>query len=96
MTGSAEPLSLLERWQSAWPQALAVWSQFTRLSDPNLCQSSVTAAKEGLTSSFAMIRLSDQSVVVDLEGIERLKLEDCSRGSGPRNRPPCISSGQRQ
>jgi hypothetical protein len=76
MTGSAEPLSLLERWQSAWPQALAVWSQFTRLSDPNLCQSSVTAAKEGLTSSFAMIRLSDQSVVVDLEGIERLKLED--------------------
>ncbi len=76
MTGSAESLSLLERWQSAWPQALAVWSQFTRLSDPNLCQSSVTAAKEGLTSSFAMIRLADQSVVVDLEGVERLKLED--------------------
>lgn len=76
MIDSAQSASLLERWQAAWPQALAVWSPFTRLSDPNLCQSSVTAAKEGLTGSFAMIRLADQSVVVDLESVCKLKLDD--------------------
>lgn len=76
MTQSAQTLSLLDHWQAAWPQALAVWSQFTRLSDPRLCQSSVAAAREGLSGSFAMIRLADQSVVVDLEGVRELGLED--------------------
>lgn len=68
--------ALLARWRAAWPEALAVWSQFTRLSDPRLCRSSVDAAREGLISSFAMIRLADQSVVVDLEAIHARGLED--------------------
>lgn len=67
---------LLTQWRAAWPKALAIWSQFTRLSDPRLCGSSVTAAQEGLTQSFAMIRLADQSVVVDLEAVHRLELGD--------------------
>ena len=68
--------SWFEQWQRAWPQALALWSKFTRLSDPQLCGSSVQAAKEGLSGSFAMIRLLDQSVVVDLESVGKLGLED--------------------
>jgi hypothetical protein len=67
---------LLEIWRAAWPDALAVWSRFTRLRDPLLCEAQVEAAKEGLSGSFAMIRLLDQSVVIDLETVERLRLGD--------------------
>lgn len=66
----------LARWQAAWPDALAAWSRFTRLRDPRLCESRVEAANEGLTGSFAMIRLFDQRVVIDLPEVERLELTD--------------------
>lgn len=66
----------LETWQAAWPVALGHWSKFTRLRDPRLCETNVEASKEGLTGSFAMIRLADKSVVIDLEAVERLKLDD--------------------
>lgn len=68
--------SLLERWQAAWPDALALWSRYTRLQDPRLCDSSVEAAKEGLSGSFAMIRLADQRVVIDLAKVRALDLAD--------------------
>lgn len=67
---------LLDQWRSAWPKALAVWSKFTRLHDPQLFVSSVSAAKEGLSGSFAMIRLSDQSVVIDMQAVSELGLHD--------------------
>jgi hypothetical protein len=73
------PLTGAERvalWQAAWPQALGAWSRFTRLRDPRLCESSVTAGEEGLEGAFAMIRLADKSVVIDLEAIARLELDD--------------------
>ena len=54
------------RWQQAWPQALACWSKYTRLSDPIWCRTAAAAKREGLSSSFAMIRLVDQRVVIDL------------------------------
>lgn len=68
--------ALLQRWQAAWPQALATWSRYTRLVDPRLCASRLEASREGLTGSFAMIRLDDQRIVVDLEGVRRLGLDD--------------------
>jgi len=67
---------LEERWRQAWPQALAVWSKYTRLRDARLCVSQDEAAKEGLSGSFAMIRLFDQSIVIDLENVAKLGLED--------------------
>lgn len=70
---AAERIAL---WQAAWPGALAAWSRFTRLRDPRLCGSSVEAAREGLDGAFAMIRLADKSVVIDLEAIGRLDLDD--------------------
>ncbi|WP_447765116.1 hypothetical protein [Sphingopyxis panaciterrae] len=73
------PLSDADRaalWQAAWPDALAAWSRFTRLHDPRLCESSVAAAQEGLDGAFAMIRLVDKSVVIDLEAIGKLDLDD--------------------
>jgi hypothetical protein len=72
----AAQLALIERWRAAWPQALAIWSKFTRLRDARLCANRIEAAKEGLSGSFAMIRLIDQSVVIDLETVHMLGLDD--------------------
>ncbi|MNQ68134.1 hypothetical protein D3C85_826810 [compost metagenome] len=68
--------ALIDSWRAAWPEALAVWSKFTRLRDPSLCASRVEASKQGLSGSFAMIRLLDQSVVVDLPLVTELGLDD--------------------
>jgi hypothetical protein len=57
---------LAERWLAAWPDALAAWSKFTRLRLPELCLTKKAAEKHGLTGSFAMIRLTDQAVIVSL------------------------------
>lgn len=73
---ACSPAALIERWQAAWPKALAAWSKYTRLHDARLCASTVEAAREGLQGSFAMIRLVDQSVVVDLESVCALGLQD--------------------
>lgn len=75
MTDAAQP-TLLERWQAAWPQALAAWSAYTRLKSPLLCATSAEAVKAGLTVSFAMIRLVDQTVVIDLEQVAQLGIEE--------------------
>lgn len=79
MSSPADLSALRARWAAAWPEALAAWSRFTRLRDPQLCLSSADAAKEGLTMSFAMIRLTDQAVIVDLEQIAQRGLEDYAR-----------------
>ncbi len=55
-----------QRWQQAWPQALSCWSKYTRLSNPIWCRTARAAKREGLSASFAMIRLVDQRVVIDL------------------------------
>ena len=67
---------LVEKWRADWPIALSHWSRYTRLRDPNLCVTSVEAREEGLTGSFAMIRLVDKSVVIDLPKVIEYKLED--------------------
>jgi hypothetical protein len=69
-----------ERWQEAWPRALALWSPFTRLRQPRWCWTDEEAQSEGLTGSFAMIRLNDHAVVVNLaeiaaRGIDGFALE---------------------
>ena len=69
-----------EQWQAAWPDALAVWSKFTRLRAPELCLTRDAAKRAGLTGSFAMIRLTDQAVIVSLpevveSGVEGLAVE---------------------
>ena len=73
---NAADTTLIEAWRAAWPEALAVWSKFTRLRDPSLCASHVEASKQGLSGSFAMIRLLDQSVVIDLPLVTELGLDD--------------------
>ena len=72
---SSSLLELRRVWAGQWPRALALWSKFTRLSDPRWCLSDAEAKDEGLTESFAMIRLNDQAVVINLAQIEAMHLE---------------------
>jgi len=74
--GRAQLKSIHSQWTDAWPQALNVWSKFTRLRLPNLCLTAKEAHQEGLSGSFAMIRLQDQSVVVSLPDIAANHLEN--------------------
>jgi hypothetical protein len=67
---------LRDRWATQWEKALALWSKFTKLSEPRWCLTEEEAAREGLTDSFAMIRLTDQAVVVSLPLIQEHRLED--------------------
>lgn len=67
---------LVAAWRAAWPEALAHWSRYTRLHDPLLCCASPEAAAAGLTGSFAMIRLADMSVVIDLPQVRAYGLEN--------------------
>lgn len=77
MTGPATRVpTLAERWSAAWPDALAAWSRYTRLRPPLLLDTTAAAAKQGLSGSFAMIRLVDQTVVIDLQGVRELGIED--------------------
>lgn len=66
---------LVQRWQAAWPLALACWSKYTRLHEPQLCRTHLEASEAGLQNSFAMIRLRDQRVVVNLQRVVELGLE---------------------
>jgi hypothetical protein len=65
-----------DSWMSRWPDALALWSKFTKLREPKFCFDEKEEKSEGLTSSFAMIRLIDTSVVLSLPQIAANKLEN--------------------
>lgn len=67
-------------WSGSWPAALARWSRFVKLSEPRWCLTRQDEKREGLTGSFAMIRLLDQAVVISLRqvhdcGLDQFALE---------------------
>ena len=68
--------NLREHWQGVWPQALEIWSPYLRLHNPLFCFTPEEEQRASLAASFAMIRLSDLSVVLSLRQIETLELED--------------------
>jgi hypothetical protein len=67
---------LASRWQAAWPEALARWSAYTQLRPPSYFESDAECGDTGMAGQIAAIRLHDQSVMVNLETIRRLKLDD--------------------
>ncbi len=70
---------LRDAWLAQWQTALTIWSKFTRLSEPRWCFTHEDAAREGLTSSFAMIRFADLAIVIDFEGIVTNHVEPFAR-----------------
>jgi hypothetical protein len=59
----------LEQWKADWPQAKQLWNPYVKLREPEWCLTSALAAEEGLTGSFAMIRLTDHRIVIDMQKI---------------------------
>ena len=68
--------ALRDDWTAHWEDALACWSPFTRLRRPTWCFTESHEAHEGLTGSFAMIRLQEKAVVISLRQIVDHGLED--------------------
>jgi hypothetical protein len=66
---------LRDQWMTQWPAALACWSKFTKLREPVWCLTDAEAKREGLTQSFAMIRLDDHAVVINLKQATQLNVE---------------------
>jgi hypothetical protein len=66
---TATEAEIADVWQHAWPAALACWSRYTRLRTPLWCATHAAAQQEGLSTSFAMIRLTDQRVVINLAAL---------------------------
>jgi hypothetical protein len=79
VTAPANLGALRDRWLAAWPAALACWSKYTRLAEPRWCLSAEDEGREGLTGSFAMIRLTDHAVVISLRMVEAMKLGGFAR-----------------
>ncbi len=75
MTTPARLERLREAWREAWPRAIACWSRYTRLSEPRWCLTEEDEQREGLTGSFAMIRLTDHAVVISLRQVAEQNLE---------------------
>ena len=65
----------LALWKSLWPQAKLEWNPLLRLQEPIWCLSHKEAKEEGLTGSFAMIRLTDHRIVINLEEIVERHIE---------------------
>ncbi len=68
--------SLKDRWLARWDEAVKLWSPYVQLRTPVFCESERDESIEGLTGSFAMIRLTDFSVVISLRQIHNLQLDD--------------------
>jgi hypothetical protein len=76
MADSATIKRIKEQWLSAWENAVTLWSPYAQLRQPLLCETSQMAEQEGLSSSFAMIRLTDYSVVVSMAQVMKLGLQE--------------------
>lgn len=73
--GETDDDKLLEAWRARWNDALCAWSRFTKLHEPRWVFKEADEKKEGLSGSFAMIRLTDHTVVISLRQVREKKLE---------------------
>lgn len=62
-------------WSQAWSEAVTLWNPYVTLREPTWCKSSHSAKNEGLSGSFAMIRLNDHRIVIDLESVQKYQVE---------------------
>ena len=76
MHNQSEIKETLAAWKSCWQQAKLEWNPLLRLQEPIWCLSHQEAQKEGLSSSFAMIRLTDHRIVINLEEITERGIAD--------------------
>jgi hypothetical protein len=75
MSLSAVHREVLDLWRGAWPQAIADWSHYVQLHEPEWCFTKEQERQAGLHGSFAMIRLVDHTVVISLRQVIELGLQ---------------------
>ena len=66
----------VQRIDALLSEAQVLLHRHVVLHAPSLCGDDREAQQEGLTDSFAMIRLADQSIIINLADIERRALGD--------------------
>lgn len=66
-------------FEAAWPEALAAFSPYTRLQPPIYCHTVADEKREGLSESFAMIRIRDDRIVIGLRQVAALELTGHAR-----------------
>ncbi len=69
-------MNLLEDWENKWEEALKLWSDYVKLSSPHFLFSEKEETQEGLTASFAAIRLTDHKVLLSVKKIKNYHLEN--------------------
>jgi hypothetical protein len=69
---------LASAWTAVWPRALAAWSPYILLRPPTFYADDAAATPTGMAGQIAAIRLTDQTVMVNLETVRHLGLEDHS------------------
>ncbi|AKF07017.1 vWA domain-containing protein [Sandaracinus amylolyticus] len=67
--------ALRAKWLARWEDALACWSRYTRLSAPRICVTREELEREKMSTAFALIRLVDHAVAIDLAQIVDKGLE---------------------
>ncbi len=62
-------MNFVEGWKSQWNDALSLWSDYVKLSQPKF-------VNDKDSGSFASIRLTDHQVILSMPEIQKYKLED--------------------
>ncbi|EOQ88629.1 hypothetical protein LEP1GSC202_2714 [Leptospira yanagawae serovar Saopaulo str. Sao Paulo = ATCC 700523] len=69
-------MDFVQVWESKWDEALKLWSDYVKLTPAKFLFSESEEKVEGLTTSFAAIRLKDHRVLLSVRQIQHYKLED--------------------
>lgn len=68
--------ALQKAWLGHWETALRCWSPYVQLTEPIWCHTVADERREGLTGSFAMIRLNDHRIVISLRQVAEKRLQE--------------------
>ncbi|TGK79080.1 VWA domain-containing protein [Leptospira noumeaensis] len=69
-------MDFVKKWEERWDEALKLWSDYVKLTPAKFLFSASEEKVEGLTGSFAAIRLLDHRVLLSVEQIQKYKLEN--------------------
>ncbi|TGM42453.1 VWA domain-containing protein [Leptospira biflexa] len=69
-------MDFVKVWESKWNEALKLWSDYVKLTPAKFLFSEDEEKEEGLTASFAAIRLKDHRVLLSVKQIKSYQLED--------------------
>ncbi|TGK95487.1 VWA domain-containing protein [Leptospira brenneri] len=69
-------MDFVKDWELKWEDALKLWSDYVKLTPAKFLFSKSEEKTEGLSGSFAAIRLLDHRVLLSVEQIQKYKLEN--------------------